>query len=435
MKLDRHAQLAGVRCACAVAVSLSPLVAWGDWESVPDLRLEVEANDNPRLGQDPDDIGIAPEELEDHTATRMLFDGRVQLRNVGQRGTVVLTPRIRVDTYADDADADLERQDAYLNLRTSYRSPRSTVGLRADFARESILSSELVDTGVLDPTEPSDPVDPSDNETGVLVLLDEFRNRINVSPYAELEMSERSALLIDARFLDVSYTGPELRVRTDFSDVMFSLGVRRTIDDRTGVSARLITSRYEADATANETDTVGVEGSFDRALSEIWSFSITTGLQRSDFVFLDVDDEIVDNASTNYTFDLSFSKRTELASLDLGIFRLLTPNAVGFLTERNELRVLYRRQLSERLRAGFGLRAVEVGALDGDSVDRDYVRADFDIEWSLSPAWALSARYGAMDQSFSGDRLDGTANLLSIGAVYRGLARAQPSRAVATRSP
>src|SRR5690606_23127551 len=313
-----------------------------------------------------------------------------------------------------------------LNLRTSYRSPRSTVGLRADFARESILSSELVDTGVLDPTEPSDPVDPSDNETGVLVLLDEFRNRINVSPYAELEMSERSALLIDARFLDVSYTGPELRVRTDFSDVMFSLGVRRTIDDRTGVSARLITSRYEADATANETDTVGVEGSFDRALSEIWSFSITTGLQRSDFVFLDVDDEIVDNASTNYTFDLSFSKRTELASLDLGIFRLLTPNAVGFLTERNELRVLYRRQLSERLRAGFGLRAVEVGALDGDTVDREYVRADFDIEWSLSPAWALSARYGAMDQSFSGDRLDGTANLLSIGAVYRGLARARP---------
>lgn len=424
MKLDRHARLARVRCACAVAASLSPLVAWGDWESVPDLRLEVEANDNPRLGQNPEDIGIAPEEIEDHTATRLLFDGRVQLRNVGQRGTVVLTPRIRVDTYSDEADDDLERQDAYLNLRTSYRWPRSTAGLRADFARESILSSELVDTGVIDPAEPAD--DPADNETGVLVLLDEFRKRVNVSPYAELELSERSTLLIDARFLDVSYTGPQLRVRTDFSDVMFSLGVRRTIDDRTGVSARLITSRYEADATGNETDTVGVEGSFDRALSEIWSFSITTGLQRSDFVFLGENDEVVDNATTNYTFDLSFSKRTEIASLDLGIFRLLTPNAIGFLTERNELRVLYRRRLSERLRAGLGLRAVEVGALDGDTVDREYVRADFDIEWSLSPAWALSARYGAMDQSFSGDRLDGTANLLSIGAVYRGLARARP---------
>lgn len=422
MKSDRNAPFAGrARYVCAIAASLSPLVAWSDWESIPDIRLEVEANDNPRLGQNPDERGIDAEELEDHTATRMLFDGRVQLRNAGQRGEVTLQPRIRLDTYSDEIDDDLERQDFYLNVRSAYRWPRSTAGFRANLARESILSAELVDTGVLDPTDPVD--DPGDNETGLLTLLDEFRNRANISPYAELSLSERSALLVEARYIDVSYTGPDLRNRTDFSDLSLSVGVGRTIDDRTGASASLIASRYEADANGNETDTVGVEGSFNRELSEIWSFSLTTGLQRSDFAFVDENGERVDNAATNYTLDLSFSKRTEIASLDIGLFRLLNPNAVGFLTERNELRVLYRRQLRERLRAGIGFRAVETGALDGDSIDREYFRADFDLEWSFTPAWALSVRYGAVDQRFSGDRLDGNANLFSIGAVYRGLAR------------
>lgn len=422
MKLNRTAPIAGrASYMCALAATLSPLVASGDWESTPDLRLEIEANDNPRLGQRPDDRGIDADELEDHTATRMLFDGRVRLRNAGQRGEVVVTPRVRLDSYADTIDDDLERQDVYLNVSSAYRWPRSTAGLRANLARESILSAELVDTGVLDPADPID--DPVDSETGLLTLLDEFRNRANVSPYAELALSERSTLLFEARYIDVSYTGPELRDRTDFTDLSLSVGVGRTIDDRTGASASLIASRYEADATGNETDTVGIEGSFSRALSEIWSFSLTTGLQHSDFVFVGTDGELVDNAATNYTFDISFSKRSEIASLDIGLFRFLNPNAVGFLTERNELRVLYRRQLSERLRAGFGFRAMETGALDGDTVDREYLRADFDLEWSLTPSWAVSVRYGAIDQRFSGDRLDGNANLLSVGAVYRGIAR------------
>src|SRR5690606_18073537 len=140
----RNAPIAGRACyACAIAASLSPLVAWSDWESIPDIRLEVEANDNPRLGQRPEERGIDADELEDHTATRMLFDGSVRLRSVGQRGEVVLSPRIRLDAYADTIDDDLERQDFYLNVRTAYRWPRSTAGLRANLARESILSAEL----------------------------------------------------------------------------------------------------------------------------------------------------------------------------------------------------------------------------------------------------------------------------------------------------
>lgn len=430
MNTIRYSRLAAGAC-CALGASASPPTAWADWETVPDIRLEIEANDNPRLGQRPDSRGVDPEAFEDHTATRMLFDGRVRLRNIGPRGRVLLYPRLRVDTYSDDIDSDLERQDFYLNALSEYSWPRSTAGIRANLARESIISAELTETGILDPVDPGDPADPSDPldvDTGILRMLDEFRNRVNIVPFAELSLSERSTLLLEARFLDVSYTGPELPGRSDFSDQSISIGIGRTIDGRTGAAARLIASRYEADVTSNETDTVGVEGSFNRQLNEIWSFNLTTGLQRSDFTFRDADGEFVDNATTNYTFSLDFERRTQLASFDIGLFRLLTPNAVGFLVERNELRLGYRRQLSERLRAGIGFRAMETGALDRSTVEREYLRADFDIEWSFTPAWAMTVRYGVLDQSFSDiEQIDGTANLLSVGAVYRGLSR-QPQQ-------
>lgn len=405
--------------ACGLAVGTLSGSLFADWQATPDIRMEIEANDNPRLGQNPGELD--GDELDDHTATRMLMDARVRLRNVGPRGEITFQPRVRADAYSDAADDDLEREDVYLNSRAAYRWRRTTAAVNVNLSRESIISSELVDT---QPIPPDDPIeDPIDDETGLLVLLDEFRKRLSIAPSAEFQVSERSSILLDARRLDVSYTGPDLRGRTDFNDTLLSIGVGRTIDDRTSASARLIASRFEADATDNETDTVGVEGSFSRQLNELWSFTLTTGLQRSDFTFVDVTGEVVDNATTDYTMSLSFGKRTELASIDIGLFRVLNPNAVGFLVERNEFRLRFARQLSERLRAGFGLRAMETGALDRDTSDREYIRAEFDVEWAFTPSWSFAARLGVIDQEFAGERLDGTANMLSIGAVYRGLSR------------
>ena len=411
----------GVRFACLLAAAVPLGTAWGDWEAVSDVEMGVEGNDNPRLGQrsdlqDPD----APR--EDRTAVRMFTDARVQLTNAGQRGQVVLQPRVRLDTYADDEDDDLERDDFYLNGRAEYDWTRASAGLRANLARESILSSEILEAEILDPDEPI--TDPIDGESGQLVLLDEHRKRVLFSPYADFAISERSDITVEASFLDVSYTGPELSGRTDFQDVRLALGAARSIDDRTRAEARMIVSNFEADLTSNETDTVGVEGIFSRTLSESWSFFLSTGLQRNEFTFIDQNDEIVDNASTDFTMNIGFRQRTVRSTMNLDIQRLLSPNAVGFLTERNQVRWVYRRQMSERLSGGVAFRYTETAVLDNPSgFERDFLRLDLDLEWAFTPTWSLNFGLGAIDQDFSGQREDGNATLASVGVVYRGLSR------------
>ena len=68
--------------ACGLAVGTLSGSVFADWQATPDIRMEIEANDNPRLGQNPGELD--GDELDDHTATRMLMDARVRLRNVGR---------------------------------------------------------------------------------------------------------------------------------------------------------------------------------------------------------------------------------------------------------------------------------------------------------------------------------------------------------------
>src|SRR5690606_14932114 len=139
-------------------------------------------------------------------------------------------------------------------------------------------------------------------------------------------LSERSSLLLDARYQDVSYSGVETTSRTDFEDVQLGVGIARNVNDRNRATARLILSNFEADATQNETDTVGVEGSLERTLSSVWTFALTTGLQRSEMSFI-VDGLPDEDVDTSVTLGLAFRKRTELARLNLDLRRLVAPNS------------------------------------------------------------------------------------------------------------
>src|SRR5690606_28825068 len=217
---------------------------------------------------------------------------------------------------------------------------------------------------------------------------------------------------------------PQVTGRSDFCDSERAVGVGRSTDSRTAAAARRVVSPFDAALTGNATDTVGLEGGSHRQPNGRWTCYWAAGPHRSESRLLDDGDELVDNASTNFTVTLEFQKRTELSTLDLGLYRLLDPNAVGFLVERNVLRVRFARQLSERMRVGFGFSAVDMGALERENVrDRQYLRADVDIEWAFTRQWSFTARVGAVDQEFSGQQLDGTANVLSVGAVFRGLSR------------
>jgi hypothetical protein len=386
------------------------------WEIVPDLELALEARDNARLN-----AGSALLPDDDDGSTRMLFNGHFTMANVGPRGDLFIEPRIRTDAYADSEDAELESDDLFLDMRGERRWRTATAGLRSYFSKESILYSEVLEAEPVDP----DFDDPVAVDTGRLVRFDQDRDRVTLSPYVDVNISERSSLLFEARYLDIGYSGAAVSGRTDFNDTMFATGIVRQIDDRNRATAKLIVSNFEASANDNDTDTIGVEGSFSRVISDVWTFMLTTGLRRSDITFRDAQLAFVEDVDTNFALNLGFRKRSERSTLNLDVRRLIDPNSSGFLEQRDEFRVSVRRQMSPTLTGGLAFRAIDTNVL-GDAAtyaSRDYARIDMYLEWALTQAWSVGVNYDSIYQKFEDDTRDANSNSVSVSLGYRGLSR------------
>jgi hypothetical protein len=102
--------------------------------------------------------------------------------------------------------------------------------------------------------------------------------------------------------------------------------------------------------------------------------------------------------------------------------RRMSPDALGFVAPRDELRVAWQRMLSARVNGRIVVRAIDAEGVETViGSDRRYGRAEFDIEWQFNPTWWFIAGY-AHSSASSEAAFDDTAdsNALTLGVRYRG---------------
>jgi hypothetical protein len=403
-----------------------PAIIWSDvargaWEVVPEILIEVESNDNPRLLPD------APEfaELTDDPATRLIAELGAQFANIGQRGEFVIEPRILTDTYADSAHDSLQSTDGFLNSSAVYRWERSAAGFNAALARERILGTEFLDAqpGDIDATDP-DLVDT------VLLGLNERRNRFLLSPFAEFGSSTEGTFRIDSRLTGVRYDGDPATERSDFDDLGVGAQYTRRVNELSTLTGRVFASRFEADANQNETDTAGIEVRYSRELSAIWSLDLRFGAEGNEFTYVDPDLGLLNDSDDNYSFATGFRRRAERSSLNFDLLRQIGPDSFGFLVARNQLRMTVLGEMSPRLNGYLALRVIESEGIRDDIVqeDRKYGRAEIGINWALGELWALTAAYEYSSRDVTASEFEAgnaDSNSVSLGFRYRGRSRRQ----------
>jgi opacity protein-like surface antigen len=347
-------------------------------------------------------------------------DARLRATSTGPRGSFYVEPRLRRDQYSGDENEDLNGIDRFLRTQGSYDWTQVALGFFASYDRQDMKDAELTEAVPDDPNL-GDPVDP---DTG-LVVVDEDRIRTLIRPTLDIRLSDRSSLLLESDLLDVSYTGEESRGRVNFTDTRFSTGIRRQVDARNEVIARLIASEFAADFNNNETRTFGVQGNFNRELSRDWRFSLAAGVNRSDYSFVNPSLEPVENADTSFTYQVGLRQRTERNTINIDISREAAPNSGGFLTLRDQLRVYVSRAFTQRLRGEVGARNYTTKTLDDVVTDdeRDYLRVDLGIEWAMTEQLFVNGGYAFTSQKFGDEADDASSNQVFIGFSYRGRSR------------
>jgi hypothetical protein len=410
----KHAKATLLLTLPAVLTLCSVTESYAAWEVIPELSITAGSDDNLRL---------LPDEAPDlGTSGMTLLDAQVTLSSTGNRGNLFFEPRIRAESYSNTADDVFDGRDAFVYLSGARQFRLGNLGFRTDFDRQDVKDAELTEASPDDP-DIDEPVDP---DTGRLLFVNQNRERLIVTPYADFELSERSSVLLEAQLMGITYGDVQLSGRADFENSLFAAGIVRRVDERTDVSARVVVQRYEADFNQNETDTVGVEGVFRRPLSRRgWSFELTTGVSRSDFTFLS-GDQLFENADTSFTYGVRFRNRTDRNTVNIDALRETNPNAGGYLFLRDEIRVYMRRSMSERLTGAIGLRAYTTETLDDfvQSDERDYARLELEMEWAIAQRVFLNGGYTFTSQEFADVvPIKASSNSIYLGLTYRGLSR------------
>jgi hypothetical protein len=394
-------------------LGLAAAPARAAWETVPELELRSENDDNVRMSP-----------IDQGASSRAVFDARFRLRNFGERGNAYVEPRIVSDAYADEFDTPLESNDVFFVARGQYDWQKAGFGFDMGYADESVLRSEFDDALPDD----QDVEAPSDGSAGTLGDYTAQRERSHLNFNLDLTTSERTTLRLESQRIDVSYYEDMSfqRARTPYDDTRAALSLIRRVDERNSVTAGAFVSQYNATGTSNSTDSYGVEGRFTRPVTQQWTMDLTAGVQRSDFVYLDFTGQTVDNAEANFTLSVTMRKRAERTSWNVGMGRYLNPSSAGFLEARNEVRASVAHEFSEKLRGQLGVRVAEYTPLNEREPlpNRRYGSATLEIEWAMRRRWFVVGGLDYADeQRLEVIPLQATSTMLYAGVTYRGLSR------------
>jgi hypothetical protein len=407
----------------ALSVVTLPARSQSLWDFVPEVSMGVENQDNVLLlpGDGNGDVG---------SASRAVVNVGATLTNASERGRIFIQPRVRSDTYMQ-SDADInDGQDYFFRAGGQYRWQTVATSFQTDYSRQSVLRSEFAEAlpGEFDPDDP-DFEDPEDIDSGRLDFFNEFRERLIIRGNLDFSLSPRNLFRFEARHSDNSYTRPAgaLTTRSDSDNTTLAMTIRRRVDQRNQVSARMFATQFTSGRLRNTTDTVGVEGSLNRSLTQIWRMDLAVGVERSDYEFLRVTiDERVDNADTNVTFRLRFSQRAERSSMNVSLQRLVNPNSNGFMVVREEFRAYRRHSFRPRLEGQFGVRLSKLRTV-GDANrpdDREYGRLELGLAWAMRERVFLEGGYDLRAQRFvREDTRRASSNMIYLGIGYRGLSR------------
>jgi hypothetical protein len=341
----------------------------------------------------------------------------LRIRNAEPRGELTFEPRVRSDAYAEEEYSPLESTDVFLRSNGVSRGQTVRLGYSADMARERLLGVEFLET------PPGDPLgdDPSDAAT-TQIGINEERTRIGIAPYVDIAMNSRSTIVLDGRIVDVDYETGTLAGRTDFLDRGIGGEYRHALGDQRGtLGVRVFATGYEAAINSNTTDTRGIELIYSREASELWSWSISGGTQRSDYS-LTTGGRRVRGTDDTPIYGLGLNKRGERSSMRTELQRSMSPDALGFVAPRDELRLSWTRMMSPRVSGRMILRAIDAEGVDAViGSDRRYGRLELGLDWQLRPTWSFIAGYAyskASSELTVGDPAE--SNSLTVGVRYHG---------------
>jgi len=307
---------------------------------------------------------------------------------------------------------DVSEFEAYLNLRSTYRSERSEFDVVGKYSRRDANNPDARFDDI-------DPTDPNTPETGS-IDIGEIRQRYELRPTYAYDATQRLKIGVGADYDGIRYDTQSIATRVNYDYLYGDVFGQWALNQRSNVRTYLFASTYDANDGINKTDAYGAGVGYDHEWSE------TTGVQLD--VFYEHDDIsfdvlLPDESTSGWGATVVGYRQGQVDKWRIELGRTFTPNGRGSKSVADQIRLQYDRDLSERMTLTSAVRYVQderVGDL-GQNDGRDYARADLGLRWMMTPTWYLHGGYSYRWQDLERDPNDADDNVFFVGFGYEGL--------------
>ena len=390
-------------CLGVIAVATPASVYAQEWRFEPIVRLGVESDDNATLSIRTDDDVQLDGYLLDLLASVSYISGETTM--------FFLEPRVLIRKYPDDEI--FESDDYFLRSQFRHRMQSSTIGFRLNFDEQDVRTGERTDSDLtLD-----DPDEIPNDDTGLVGLAGD-RSRWRISPYWNYALSSITSFDVSLDYTDTSYDDVFAGILVDYTDTRANLRLRRDYSNITTGIITLTGRRFSPDEVfgfdLEDNTGIGLLVGFEHALSEKTTLVAMVGAEYTDLG--------MDQSEVEPIGDLTLTRSLKTISMFARYQRAVTANGTGAVEVRDTINVNFNRRLSERIAAGFGVRAyhAEPVGRENSLLERNYVQLQTLFTWYLSEAFVIEAdyRYTVLDRSNAiGERSN--SNRVGLWFVYQ----------------
>ena len=364
-----------------------------EWSAEPKISLRTGYNDNIRL------TAAEHDSVWETDLTPAVKFG-VAKENQGLFGNASASIRRFSGGSGRESSDVLDREDYFLNTNAYHNTARNTFKANLNYTRDSLLDSELEDTGnVIDQRA--------------------TRKKITLGPSWEAMLNETTRLALGYQYSDVSFTDdPGVQDLVEYKYAVFSSSLIHQLSARNQATLSASYSSYKPDTDLNS-DTTSLQAGISRNFSETLVASFLGGVRKTTsdqvtgicfdpslnfpgcFPFLITGTEETDN--TGSVFSFTIDKTLETGSLGMALSRSTNPNSNGELLDTTRLILSGDHKFTETLRSSLRVEYTENEVIvtrfgfQPDQSKQTFFRVRPKLSWRWRREWELAGEYEYVD--------------------------------------
>lgn len=374
-----------------ILLGAAPITSFAaDWYLKPVVKTKSDYDTNPRL------LPVKP----DDSVIGGILSAAMDLGVKTPVNEFSLRPRVRYADYHND-DGFLDTTDVFVDMFGSHRTKRGLWELKAGYTRDTTVTSEREDTG--------------------LVQAARRRNKWEGDLSWRYAITQRTNAKFGVEYTDVRFeSSPVTRLFDYYNAQLYTtLTYDHTASDEFSFGLRA--ARFDVSDIDSDTDSYAAILGWRHDFSPVLQGNIKAGIRTSKRDFKQ-DGVNNDKSDTGAVLNASLTGETPLTTWEISLSRTPRPNGRGFLLQRDQLMLDVEHDISRRLSGRINGRLVDVESLDDSSniADREYARGAVGLTWQLSRHWYLDGRYRYTWQKLQNRSNTAESNSVLITLTYDG---------------